>query len=84
MQLWQGLAPIVVVWTGAQLALAGHGVNMAAVVRMVIGLFIPLRMLQPYTAPLPGTGRGVPELITGMGGWLQAMIVADAGTAMME
>ncbi len=84
MQLWQGLALIVVVWTGVQMALSGHGVNMAAVVRMVIGLSIPLGMLQFYTAPLPGAGRSVPELITGMGEWLQLMIVADAGTAMME
>ena len=84
MQLWQGLALIVVVWTGAQMALSGQGVNMAAVVRMVIGLSIPLGMLQFYTAPLPGAGRSVPELITGMGEWLQLMIVADAGTAMME
>ena len=84
MQLWQGLAVIVVVWTGAQMALSGHGVNMASVVRMVIGLSIPLGMLQFYTAPLPGAGRSVPDLITGMGEWLQTMIVADAGAAMLE
>ena len=84
MQLWQGLSLIVVVWTGAQMALSGGGINMAAVVRMVIGLSIPLGMLQFYTAPLPGAGRSVPELITGMGEWLQVMIVADAGTAMLE
>ena len=84
MQLWQGLALIVVVWTGAQMALSGHGVNMASVVRMVIGLSIPLGMLQFYTAPLPGAGRSVPDLITGMGEWLQPMIVADAGSAMLE
>ena len=84
MQLWQGLALIVVVWTGAQMALSGGGVNMAAIVRMVIGLSIPLGMLQFYTAPLPGAGRSVPDLITGMGEWLQLMIVADAGTAMVE
>ena len=84
LQIWQGLALIVVVWTGAQMALAGHGVNMAAVARMVIGLSIPLGMLQFYTAPLPGAGRSVPDLITGMGDWLQGMIVADAGTAMLE
>ena len=83
MQLWQGLALIVVVWTGAQMALSGGGVNMAAIVRMVIGLSIPLGMLQFYTAPLPGAGRSVPDLITGMGEWLQLMIVADAGTAMV-
>lgn len=84
MQLWQGLALIVVVWTGAQMALSGHGINMASVVRMVIGLSIPLGMLQFYTAPLPGAGRSVPDLITGMGEWLQTMIVADAGSAMLE
>ena len=84
MQLWQGLALIVVVWAGAQTALAGHGVNMAAVVRMVIGLAIPLGLLQFYTAPLPGAGQSAPDLITGMGEWLQTLIVADAGTAMLE
>ena len=84
MQLWQGLALIVVVWTGAQMALSGGGVNMAAVVRMVIGLSIPLGMLQFYAAPLPGAGQSVPDLITGMGEWLQSMIVADAGSAMLE
>ena len=84
MQLWQGLALIVVVWTGAQMALAGHGINMAAVIRMVIGLSIPLGMLRFYTAPLPGAGRSAVDLITGMGDWLQGMIVADAGSAMLE
>ncbi len=84
MQLWQGLALIVVVWTGAQMALSGHGFHMATVVRLVIGLSLPLGMLQFYTAPLPGTGRSVPDLITGMGEWLQVMIVADAGTAMVQ
>ena len=84
MQLWQGLALIVVVWTGAQMALSGGGVQMGGVVRMVIGLAIPLGMLRFYTAPLPGTGRSVPDLITGMGEWLQLMIVADAGMAMLE
>ena len=84
MQLWQGLALIVVVWTGGQIALSGGGINMAAVVRLVIGLSIPLGMLQFYTAPLPGAGRSVPELITGMGEWLQLMIVSDSGSAMLE
>lgn len=81
---WQGLALIVVFWTGAQMALSGHGVDMAAVVRMVMGLAIPLGMLQFYTAPLPGAGRSIPHLITGMGDWRLAMIVADAGSAMLE
>ena len=41
-------------------------------------------MLQFYTIPPPGAGRSVPDLITGMGEWLQLMIVADAGSAMLE
>ncbi|MCY4074932.1 MAG: type IV secretion system protein [Acidobacteria bacterium] len=83
MQLWRGLALIMVVWTGLQMALAGGGVNMAAVVRLVFGLAVPLGMLRFYTAPLPGAGRSVPELVTGMGGWVQALVVADAGNAML-
>ena len=62
----------------ARLALSGHGGNTAAVVRPVFGPSIPLGMLQFCKAPLPGAGRGVPDLITGMGDWLQLLIVADA------
>ena len=84
MQLWGGLSVIVVVWTGLQMALAGGGVNMAAVVRTVMGLAIPLGMLQFYSTPLPGTSQSVPELISGMGGWLQVQIMADAGAAYLQ
>ena len=80
MQIWQGLALIMLVWTGGQMMLGGAGFQMAAVVRLVIGLSIPLGMLRFYTAALPGTGRSVPDLITGMGGWLQGVLVSDVGT----
>ena len=83
MQLWQGLALIVVVWTGLQMALGGGGLNMATVARMVLGLSIPLGMLRFYTAPLPGTGQTAPDLITGMGGWLKDLIVNDSSEQMM-
>lgn len=78
MQLWQGLALIVVVWTGTQMALSGGGVNMAAVVRMVISLAIPLGMLRFYAVPMPGVGLSVPDIITGMGNWLYGVIVSGA------
>ena len=84
MQLWRGLALIVVVWTGIQMSLAGGGLNMASVVRMVIGLSIPLGMLRFYSAPLPGTGQTIPDLIAGMGEWLHNLLVADAGQVMLE
>lgn len=83
MQIWQGLAIIMLVWTGTQMALAGQGLNMAALVRLVIGLSIPLGMLRFYVTPLVG-GFTVPDLITGMGAWLQDMIVADTGRVMGE
>lgn len=80
MDLWRGLAAIMIVWTGTQMALSGH-LNMAAVVRLVIGLSIPLGMLQFYTVALPGAGDSVPNLIAGMGGWLQERIV---GTTLLD
>lgn len=77
MDLWRGLAAIMIVWYGTQMALRGYGVDMAGVIRLVIGLSIPLGILQFYTTSLPGTGRSVPNLITGMGEWLQLQIASD-------
>ena len=85
MDLWRGLSLIVIVWTGTQMALAGGGVNMASMVRMVISLAMPLGMLQFYTVPLPwpGVTLTVPDVIAGMGHWLHGVIVADAGEGML-
>ena len=78
MQLLTGLSVIMVVWTGTQMALSGGGFNMAAFVRLVITLAIPLGILEFYVDSLPGTGgMSVPDVITGMGGWLQGVILAD-------
>jgi hypothetical protein len=73
MTLWQSLAVLMIVWTGTQMALAGRGLNMEAVVRLIITLSIPLGMLQFYVTPLYG-GLNVPDLITGMGGWIQVQL----------
>ena len=83
MQLWQGLALIVVVWTGIQMAMSGGGLNMAVVARMALGLSIPLGMLRFYTAALPGTTMTAPDLITGMGGWLKNLILNDSAQRML-
>ena len=83
-QLWTGLALIMLVWTGTQMALAGGGVNMASIVRLVIVLSIPFGMLRFYVLPMPGVGLSVPDIITGMGGWLQSVIIADAGEDMRQ
>ena len=83
-QLWTGLSLIMLVWTGTQMALAGGGVNMASIVRLVIVLSIPFGMLRFYVLPMPGVGLSVPDIITGMGGWLQSVIIADAGEDMRQ
>ena len=83
MDLWRGLALIVVVWTGTQMALSGGGVNMASLVKMIMTLSIPLGMLQFYATPMPGLTLSVPDVITGMGGWLHGVIIADAGENML-
>lgn len=73
MTLWQSLAVLMIVWTGTQMALAGRGLNMDAVVRLIITLSIPFGMLRFYVNPLYG-GLNVPDLITGMGGWIQVQL----------
>ena len=83
MDLWRGLALIVIVWTGTQMALSGGGLNMASVVKMIVSLSIPLGMLQFYTQPLPGLTYTVPDVITGMGNWLHGVIVAGSGEEML-
>ena len=83
MDLWRGLALIVIVWTGTQMALSGGGLNMASVVKMIVSLSIPLGMLQFYTSPLPGLTYTVPDVITGMGNWLHGVIVAGSGEEML-
>ena len=84
MDLWRGLSLIVIVWTGTQMALAGGGVNMASVVKMIMTLAIPFSMLEFYAVPLPPpVNMTVPDLITGMGSWLHGVIVAGSGEQML-
>jgi hypothetical protein len=84
MDLWLGLSLIMLVWTGTQIALSGGGFNMAAVVRLVMVLAIPRGILEFYVRPLPGTSMNVPGIITGMGSWLQGIIVSDSFEGMYQ
>ncbi len=68
-------------WYGTQTALDGRGVDVAGFVRLAIMLAIPQGMLQFYNAQIPGVGLTTPEVISGMGSWIQQAVVADAGTA---
>ena len=77
MNLWAALASIMVIWWGAQTALRGR-VDLDELISLVFSLVMPWAMLQFYAASVPGLGLTTPEILTGMGGWLQGVIVADA------
>lgn len=76
-RLWAALASIMVVWWGMQTALRGR-VDLDELITLVFSLMIPWGMLQFYAASIPGLGLTTTEVLTGMGGWLQGVIVADA------
>lgn len=82
--LWAALAAIMVVWYGTQMALAGRGVDLAGFIEFVFVLVVPAAMLQFYSASIPGLGFTTPQVLTGMGGWLQEALSADAGTAFWD
>ena len=78
--LWLGLASIIVVWTGARMALSGEGFNPWEVIKLVIILSIPRGMLQFYAVPFPGLGMTFPQIIVEQGSWLNDIIVGDTGS----
>lgn len=75
--LWQGLATIVVVWTGLKIAYSGT-FQAWEIVRLVFGLAIPLGMLQFYNQPIPLTANSFPETISAGGNWLADRFAGDA------
>ena len=77
LDLWQGLAVILVVWTGLRMALSG-GFQAWEAVRLVTSLAIPRTILHFYDRPLPLGGRTLPELIVGQGAWIADLIAQDS------
>lgn len=61
--LWTGLATIVVVWTGAQIAFAGAAFRPWDLVRLIFLLTIPLGMLRFYAVDFPGMAMPFPQII---------------------
>ena len=79
--LWNGLALIVLVWTGLRIAYSGQ-LQPWELVRTVIGLWIPWVMLRFYAVNIPGTAFTFPEVVALMGTWLQQFFLADSVSAM--
>ena len=78
LDLWRGLAAILIVWTGLRIAFTGD-LRPWDIVRVVIALWFPWAMLTFYHDPLPGSTRSFTEAITDGGQWLQLILIQNTG-----
>ena len=78
LDLWRGLAAILIVWTGLRIAFTGD-FRPWDIVRVVIALWFPWAMLTFYHEPLPGSTRSFTEAITDGGQWLQLILIQNTG-----
>ena len=79
-QLWGGLAAVMVAWTGLKIAFSGT-FQPWEIVKLVIGIAIPRTMLHYYIVPIPGVGLTFPAMIAGGGIWLQNLFLSDVVSA---
>lgn len=77
-RLWGALAIILVVWHGLMAAL-GRGFSGDALFALIMGLLWPYVMLEAYDSPVAGLSLRTPEIIGGMGDWLQGVLASNAG-----
>ena len=80
LQLWGGLAAVMVAWTGLKIAFSGT-FQPWEIVRLVIGIAIPRTILHYYAVPIPGVGFTFPAMIAGGGIWLQNLFLSDVVSA---
>ena len=76
LQLWTGLATVVVVWKGLEIAYSGT-FQPWLLIRTIIGLWVPWIMLQFYNTDIPSVGRTFPEAVVAGGNWIQDFFLAD-------
>lgn len=78
--LWAGLASIVVVWTGLRIAFAGAAFRPWDIITLIIGLAIPLGMLNLYNTNVPGVGLPFPQIIPAGADQIALIFQADIST----
>lgn len=79
--LWRALALIIIVWTGARVAMTGS-FQFWPVVQLVMALAFPLGMLNFYDTPIPGVGLSFPRMLAGGGDWIAGHFAADIVSTM--
>ena len=80
LQLWGGLAAVMVAWTGLKIAFSGT-FQPWEIIRLVIGIAIPRTMLHYYIVPIPGVGLTFLATIAAGGAWLQNLFLSDVVSA---
>ena len=80
LQLWGGLAAVMVAWTGLKIAFSGT-FDSWTMVKLVIGIAIPRTLLHYYVVPIPGVGMTFPAMMAGGGIWLQNLFLSDVVSA---
>ena len=80
LQLWAGLAAVMIAWTGLKIAFSGT-FDAWAIIKLVIGIAIPRTLLHYYTIPIPGVGLTFPAMMAGGGIWLQNLFLSDVVSA---
>ena len=80
LQLWGGLAAVMVAWTGLKIAFSGS-FQPWEIIKLVIGIAIPRTMLHYYIVPIPGVGLTFPATIAAGGAWLQNLFLSDVVSA---
>ncbi len=79
--IWEGLAAVVIVWTGVRIALSGGGFSGWDIARLVTALMVPRTILFYYSTPMPLGGQTLPQAIVGMGSWVADMVTRDSYSA---
>ena len=80
LQLWGGLAAVMVAWTGLKIAFSGT-FHSWEIVKLVIGIAIPRTLLHYYVVPIPGVGLTFPAMLASGGIWLQNLFLSDVVSA---
>jgi len=80
LQLWGGLAAVMVAWTGLKIAFGGT-FQPWTIVKLVLGIAIPRTLLHYYVVPIPGVGLTFPAMVAGGGIWLQNLFLSDVVSA---
>lgn len=82
--IWNGLAAVIIVWTGVRIALSGGAFSGWDIARLVTALMVPRTILFYYGTPLPVGGLTLPEAIVGGGAWVADQIAQDTFSSTWE